>query len=126
MKRKTKKRIIAVAIPFLVLLVLSVSFFVYTSDYYHADETALKAADVDDDGIITENDSKVIQKYLAGIIKTLPVKYGDVNDLCDKIQEWFRVNGELRDYVRQSCYQEIDSQWTPDFQLNVLHSVLDK
>ncbi len=53
-------------------------------------------------------------------------KYGDVNDLCDKIQEWFRVNGELRDYVRQSCYQEIDSQWTPDFQLNVLHSVLDK
>jgi glycosyltransferase involved in cell wall biosynthesis len=53
-------------------------------------------------------------------------KYGDVNNLCIKIQEWFRVNGELRDYVRQSCYREIDTQWTPDFQMSVLQSVLNR
>lgn len=51
-------------------------------------------------------------------------KYGDVNDLADKIQEWFRVNGSLREEVRKTCYQEIDTQWNPDFQMNVIQSVL--
>ena len=56
MKSKTKKRIIAAAIPFLVLLVLSASFFVYTSDYYHADETALKALVSDEKVTVTKTD----------------------------------------------------------------------
>lgn len=47
-------------------------------------------------------------------------KYGDVNDLSERIQEWFRVNGELREAIRRSCYHEIDSQWNPDFQVAVL------
>ena len=51
-------------------------------------------------------------------------KYGDANDLSEKIQEWFRVHGTSRDVVRKSCYREIDTQWTPDFQMNVLSSVL--
>ena len=50
-------------------------------------------------------------------------KYGDVNDLCLKIKEWFKVNGGLRDDVRKSCYDEIDTQWNPDFQIKVLKSV---
>ncbi len=52
-------------------------------------------------------------------------KYGDVNDLCAKIQEWFQVNGNLREHVRSKCYEEIDNSWTPEYQLKILHAVLD-
>ncbi len=57
-----------------------------------------------------------IVPYKTGIF----FKYGDVNDLCLKIQEWFRINGVLRDHVRQLCYQEIDTQWNPNYQIAVL------
>lgn len=50
--------------------------------------------------------------------------YGDVNDLCETIREWFRINGELRDNVRLSCYREIDTQWNPNCQIAVLQQNL--
>ena len=52
-------------------------------------------------------------------------RHDDANDLCEKIKKWFKQNGGFRDTIRKNCYHEIDTQWTPDFQLNVLHSVLD-
>ena len=51
-------------------------------------------------------------------------KYDDVNDLCDKIQEWFFINGDRRLFVRQACYNEIDTRWTPEYQMNVIDAVL--
>lgn len=62
-----------------------------------------------------------IQPYKTGLF----FKHNDVNDLADKIAEWFRVNGGLRDDVREQCYQEIDNYWTPQFQIGVLHQALN-
>lgn len=46
--------------------------------------------------------------------------------LEETISEWFRVNGAIRDEVRNWCYKEIDEQWNPYFQMNVIKSVLNR
>ena len=43
--------------------------------------------------------------------------------LAHSISDWF-VSHKDRLYVRNACMQEIDSQWTPQYQLNVLKSVI--
>ena len=50
---------------------------------------------------------------------------GDVNNLIKVINEWFEHNRD-REEIRRKCYEEIDEQWTPSFQLNVLKSVFIK
>lgn len=52
-------------------------------------------------------------------------RFGDVESLVATIVRWFD-NHVDRESIRSECYREIDTRWTPDFQLNVLHSVLDK
>ncbi len=47
------------------------------------------------------------------------------DDLANKISEWFKANKNRRDEIRRACYKEIDESWTPEFQMNVIHSVLD-
>lgn len=47
-------------------------------------------------------------------------EYGSVASLTEKIEEWFNINGIRRDYIRQECYKEIDHNWTPQFQIEVL------
>jgi len=64
---------------------------------------------------------EAIKPYKTGLF----FKCNDVNDLADKIKEWFRVNGKQRDYIREQCYTEIDTQWTPQFQIDVLHKALE-
>ena len=44
----------------------------------------------------------------------------DVEDLAERIDEWFRVNGKDRNMVRKSCMEEIDDEWNPYFQIEVL------
>ena len=51
-------------------------------------------------------------------------QFGDVFSLCNKIQEWFKLNGNLRDVVRQACFEEIDNSWTPAYQMRVLQKNL--
>lgn len=51
-------------------------------------------------------------------------KYDNVDSLADKIEDWFSVNGNLRDHIRQQCYKEIDEQWNPQFQREVLRKCL--
>ena len=51
-------------------------------------------------------------------------EYGKVESLADCIMKWFKDHQGQREKVRQSCYHEIDSQWTPQFQINVLKKVL--
>jgi len=44
----------------------------------------------------------------------------DVQDLADKIDEWFRINSSERDSIRQYCMDEIDTNWNPYYQIEVL------
>lgn len=53
-------------------------------------------------------------------------KYNDVNSMAETIVEWFSLHKEDRNQVRESCYQEIAENWTPDFQLKVIKENLMK
>lgn len=48
---------------------------------------------------------------------------GDVNSLIDTITRWFNRH-EDRNFIRNVCYNEIDEQWTPQFQVEVLKKYL--
>ncbi|MBR5920589.1 MAG: glycosyltransferase family 4 protein [Bacteroidales bacterium] len=47
-------------------------------------------------------------------------KYAEVDDLVDKISGWFFKMGNRREDVRVACMNEIDVNWTPQFQIEVL------
>lgn len=47
-------------------------------------------------------------------------KAGDTEELANSIGQWFNVNANRRERVRQACYNEIDTQWNPQFQIEVL------
>lgn len=47
-------------------------------------------------------------------------EYDSVDSLADSIVKWFANHQGQREEVRQACYHEIDTQWTPQFQLEVL------
>lgn len=47
-------------------------------------------------------------------------KYGDVNALAVCINKWFTEKAEKREEVRKACMEEIDNNWTPYFQIDVL------
>lgn len=49
---------------------------------------------------------------------------GNVHDLSDTISRWFLEYQSHRDSVRNACYEKVDSQWNPEFQLNVLKNIL--
>lgn len=46
-------------------------------------------------------------------------KYLDKQSLSDVIQEWFQTHPD-REAVRRDCFHEIDTEWTPEFQIEVL------
>lgn len=45
---------------------------------------------------------------------------GNVQSLADAIERWFATNVSEREIARQACFHEIDTQWTPQFQMDVL------
>lgn len=49
-------------------------------------------------------------------------KADNSESLAETISLWFRTHQDDRDHVRQACYHEIDTQWTPDFQMEVIKS----
>lgn len=51
-------------------------------------------------------------------------KAGDSTSLADSIINWFASCGKDRELVRQMCYSEIDSQWTPKYQIDVLRKYI--
>ena len=51
-------------------------------------------------------------------------KNGDVDSLAEGISHWFENHKNDREAVRQECMREIDDNWTPQFQLNVLRKYL--
>ena len=50
-------------------------------------------------------------------------KYGDVNSLCECIINWIH-SGRDREMIRRACMEEIDKNWTPAYQLNVIDKAL--
>lgn len=49
----------------------------------------------------------------------------NVASLAKSIDEWFDSHGNNREAVRDACYYEIDTQWTPQFQLDVIKNALN-
>lgn len=73
--------------------------------------------------VLTHNDFKWQMPEFEAIV---PNKTGNffqrdnVNDLALKIVNWFEVAGKDRDVVRKACFDEIDTSWNPQFQLEVI------
>ena len=44
----------------------------------------------------------------------------NVDSLAEAIEHWLGANADRRMEVRKACFLEIDTQWTPQFQLEVL------
>lgn len=53
-------------------------------------------------------------------------KRNDVGDLADRIDEWFRINKNKREQIRKACMYEIDTNWNPYYQLEILKKGLSK
>lgn len=50
--------------------------------------------------------------------------YQDSTDLADSIDEWFSNFDDKRDIIRKNCMQEIDLNWTPQYQIDVLKNII--
>ncbi len=77
--------------------------------------------------VITHNDFKwqmpefeVIRPNITGDF----FERGSVESLAEVISCWQKKHGELREVVRQACFNEIDTQWTPQFQMEVIRKHL--
>jgi len=44
----------------------------------------------------------------------------NVDSLCSALSGWFKVSGDNREQIREKCFAEIDQNWTPQFQIEVL------
>lgn len=51
--------------------------------------------------------------------------YLDAKSIASAIDRWFESNSNSREVVRRNCMQEIDENWTPQYQIDVLKQHLD-
>ncbi len=51
-------------------------------------------------------------------------EHGDTESLALTINKWFRVNRENRKLVRENCYKEIDDNWNPYYQMELIKTHL--
>ncbi len=51
-------------------------------------------------------------------------KYSDEKSIAEAISRWFSVHQKNREDVRLECYKEIEKNWTPDYQMNVIRDNL--
>lgn len=49
---------------------------------------------------------------------------GSVTSMADKITGWFGSDKYDRNAIRKACYDEIDTKWTPKYQLEVLRDTI--
>lgn len=52
-------------------------------------------------------------------------EYDNVEDLAHCISKWFKSKKNSREEVRRECYKEIDKNWNPHYQLNLIKKVLE-
>ncbi|MCM1140956.1 MAG: glycosyltransferase [Muribaculum sp.] len=56
----------------------------------------------------------------------MPGKTGDffklnsIDSLVETVEDWFKSNENNRENIRLNCFNEIDCNWTPEYQLKVL------
>ena len=50
---------------------------------------------------------------------------GCVQSLANVIEMWFKCHLNDRETIRMACYKEIDEYWTPQYQMNVILSVIE-
>lgn len=77
--------------------------------------------------VITHNDFKWQMPEFEAIHPSTTGDFferGNVLSLADTISCWMLTHREQREAVRQACYQEIDTQWTPQFQMDVIKKYL--
>ena len=48
----------------------------------------------------------------------------NIASLANQMEDWFRKHEGAREKVRTDCMREIDNQWTPEFQMNVIRKYL--
>lgn len=77
--------------------------------------------------VITHNNFKLqgpefeaIREYSTGAF----YKYGQVEDLAKTISNWFEKCKDKREQIRRACYNEIDTQWNPHYQMHVFSHYL--
>ena len=51
-------------------------------------------------------------------------KQDDIEDLANVINHWFANNNKRRDVVRKACFKEIDTNWNPYYQMEVIKTNL--
>lgn len=51
-------------------------------------------------------------------------EYNNVDSLSNCIKDWLLANRNKREVVRKECYREIDSSWTPEYQIKIFKSVI--
>lgn len=51
-------------------------------------------------------------------------KSADVDSMANSIEKWINSKTQDREQVRKACYEIIDKEWNPNYQLSVLKSVL--
>lgn len=49
--------------------------------------------------------------------------FGSVEDLADKIEQWFSTHHNKRESIRTACYQVIDTSWNPYYQIKLIQQV---
>lgn len=52
-------------------------------------------------------------------------EHDSVESLANAISRWFSEKREHREEVRQACYKEIDENWNPHMQLEIIKQVID-
>lgn len=53
-------------------------------------------------------------------------KRDDISSLSKSIDGWFEEHALQREQVRVACMKEIDTQWTPQFQIEVIKKVINQ
>lgn len=77
--------------------------------------------------VITHNDFRYQGPEFESIV---PDKTGDffikdsIDDLSIVIENWIKSQNN-REIIRQNCYNEIDTNWTPEYQIKILKDIIN-
>lgn len=77
--------------------------------------------------VLTHDDFKWQGPEFEAIIKNQTGDFFKKDDPCSlaaSIEYWFERHQDDRNEIRNHCYKEIDSSWTPEFQLRVIESII--
>lgn len=77
--------------------------------------------------VISHNDFKWQMPEFEAICPTQTgdfFDYGNVESLSMAISKWFSEKADKREEVRQACYNEIDTQWNPNYQMSIIRNNL--